>query len=160
MIPAPSDALGFGEAKLDDPLPWDSVAPAPHAELDRVHPRLAALRAASALRVAGQPDFVTLREDIARMKHDIEHKTVSLNEAERRTEWDAAKKREEARKLAATVRHAAQPPSHEITLTPARPATDAAPADDASTDDIIQREALDIAADYASPAKPPVFSKN
>ena len=38
VIPSPTAMLKVGEAEMHDPLPWDSVSPAPHAELDRVAP--------------------------------------------------------------------------------------------------------------------------
>jgi carboxyl-terminal processing protease len=87
VIPAASGVLQVGESQLNDPLPWDTVAPAPRfTPLGQVAPYLGGLRAASAERVANDPAFVALRPEIARLKARIDDNSVSLNEVERRRE--------------------------------------------------------------------------
>jgi carboxyl-terminal processing protease len=87
VIPATSGVLPVGESQLNDPLPWDTVPPAPRfMPLGQVAPYVGALRAASAERVATDPAFAELRPEIARLKTRIDDNSVSLNEAERRRE--------------------------------------------------------------------------
>ena len=57
IIAAASGLLPVGEDKLDDPLPWDTIAAAPYKGFGEVAPHLAALRDASARRVAADPAF-------------------------------------------------------------------------------------------------------
>lgn len=86
IIAAASGLLPVGEDKLDDPLPWDTIAAAPYKGFGEVAPHLAALRDASARRVAADPAFDDLRKQLARLKSRLDGKSVSLNEAERRQE--------------------------------------------------------------------------
>jgi len=75
-----------GEDKLDDPLPWDTIAAAPYKPFGAVAQRLAALRDASARRMAADPAFDDLRKQLTRLKSRLDGNSVSLNEAERRRE--------------------------------------------------------------------------
>ena len=86
IIPAASGLLPVGEDKLDDPLPWDTIAAAPYKPFGEVAPHLAALRDASTRRVAADPAFDDLRKQLTRLKSRLDDKSVSLNEAERRQE--------------------------------------------------------------------------
>jgi carboxyl-terminal processing protease len=86
VIAAASGLLPVGEDKLDDPLPWDTIRAAPYKSFGAVAPHLAALRDASARRVAADPAFDDLRKQLARLKSRLDDKSVSLNEAERRRE--------------------------------------------------------------------------
>jgi len=86
VLPSPTSALKLGEAEMADPLPWDTVPPARHAQLNRVAPWLSALRDASAKRIATSKDFLWLREDGDRIKAQLANPVVSLNEKQRRQE--------------------------------------------------------------------------
>jgi carboxyl-terminal processing protease len=87
VVPAASGILLVGESQLNDPLPWDTVPPAPRfMPLGQVAPYVGALRAASGERVATDPAFVELGPELARLKARIDDNSVSLNEAERRRE--------------------------------------------------------------------------
>ena len=44
VLPSTSDFSDVSEAALKDPLPWDTVPPAPYERLNRVQPYLGALR--------------------------------------------------------------------------------------------------------------------
>jgi carboxyl-terminal processing protease len=92
VIAAASGLLPVGEDKLDDPLPWDTIAAARSKPSGEAAPHLAALRDASARRVAGDPAFDDLRKQLARLKSRLDGKSVSLNEAERRREQAEDKK--------------------------------------------------------------------
>jgi carboxyl-terminal processing protease len=86
IIPAASGVLPIGEAKLDDPLPWDTIPAAPYKRFGQVAPHVAALREASTRRVAADSAFDDLRREITRLKSRLEAESVSLNAAERRRE--------------------------------------------------------------------------
>lgn len=152
VVPSLSDVAGVGEAMLPDPLPWDAIPAAPHAQLNRVQPYVADLRASSAARIATSSDFSYLAGEIARMKAMVTTKTVSLNEAMRRTELAQTK----AHQLASvpidtrtvyeiTLKNASSPglPAPGIKVTP-RVQDPAEPQDD----DIILREASNVLVDY------------
>ena len=86
VIPSASGVLPIGESKLADPLPWDTVPSARYKPFGEVAPYLPALRDASARRVAADPAFEVLRQEIARLRGRMEAGTVSLNESQRRRE--------------------------------------------------------------------------
>ncbi len=115
-LPSLSDAAGVGETELKDPLPWDRVPASNFTREDHVSPFLHQLQAQSAARVAQDKDFAYLGEDIAQLKKSLATKTVSLNEADRRQEKEAAKAREELRKQERAARKESQPITYEMTL--------------------------------------------
>jgi carboxyl-terminal processing protease len=114
VVPSPTAVLKVGESEMHDPLPWDNVDPAPHAELDRVAPYVSTLRQASAGRIATNLDFVWLREDCDRIKSQLARPVVSLNEQKRRQEKAEVKARAEARKKERSHRQLPQETRYEI----------------------------------------------
>lgn len=116
VVPSPTAVLKVGEAEMHDPLPWDSVPPAPHAELDRVAPCVSILRDASAARISTNLDFIWLRADSDRIRAEMAHPVVSLNEKQRRQEKAEAESRLEARKKDRSSRHAPHETRYEITV--------------------------------------------
>jgi carboxyl-terminal processing protease len=116
VLPSPTAVLRIGETEMHDPLPWDSVARARHAELDRVAPWVSALRDASAERIATNQDFIWLREDCDRIKTQMDRPVVSLNEKQRRQEKAEDEARAEARKQARAGHQAPRETQYEITL--------------------------------------------
>ena len=91
VLPSPTDTSDVSEASLTNPLAWDSVPAARYQPVNLVQPYLAALKEASARRVAADKEFEFLREQIALIKKGVAEKSVSLNEAERRKELAEAK---------------------------------------------------------------------
>jgi carboxyl-terminal processing protease len=116
VLPSPTGVLKQGEAEMPDPLPWDSVTPAQHAEFDRVAHWLPALREASARRVAASQDFTWLREDDDRIQAQLTNPVVSLNESVRRQEKAENEARAEARKKERAARLAPLETRYEIAL--------------------------------------------
>jgi carboxyl-terminal processing protease len=162
VLPSSTEVAGISEAKLTDPLPWDTVPATPFDRLNRVAPYLASLRSASAQRIAANPGFAELRGKIADLKARQAAGSVSLNEAARRREQAADKARDlaiaEAGKAAEVGR-----PSYEITVkdaarpgraaVPPRAAAQAARGQDLDQipgDELVMNEALSILADYAA----------
>ena len=90
--------MDLGEDKLDNPLPWDTIAPAKFrksagaAALEKMIP---GLKERSAARVAANKDFQALNADIARFKKIQDEKEVSLNLEKRWVNYQEEKKVEE-----------------------------------------------------------------
>ena len=180
VIPSASGVLPIGEAKLADPLPWDTVPTAHYKPLGEVAPYLPALRDASTRRVAADPAFDELRKEIARLRGRMEAGTVSLNESQRRRELAQDKATDKAITAKAKSEDASIP-TYQITVKdtrssglPPRMAGTIEPPDapgtkhEADTDEsasagaraadgLILDESLRILADYVAlrePAKP------
>lgn len=98
ILPSRTDNPEIGEASLRNPLEYDEVAPVVTAEADRTFLFLDELRRRSTERVAADPEFAYVREDMQRLRDRIEKNRISINEEVRRTELDEDKKRKEARK--------------------------------------------------------------
>jgi carboxyl-terminal processing protease len=116
VLPSSTEVLKVSEAEMSDPLPWDSVPPAAHAELNRVAPWVSALRKASAERTAANRDFIWLREDNDRIKARLAEPVVSLNENQRRQEKAEADSRAKERTNERTGRQPSREIQYEITL--------------------------------------------
>ena len=116
VLPSPGGNSDIGEAALDNPLPWDTVAPVEHSKLKMVQPYLAALRAASTSRVDNEQAFDFLRAEIARLAKRLASKSVSLNEAERRQELADFEERKKAQEIAMQSLKEPSPVSYEVTL--------------------------------------------
>jgi len=116
VLPSLTSALKLGEAEMADPLPWDTVPAARHAQLDRVAPWLAALRDASAKRIAADKEFSWLREDSERIKAQLANPIVSLNEKQRCQEKAETEARAEARSKDRASRQSSHEKLYEITV--------------------------------------------
>ena len=98
IFPSFFDVMDLGEDKLDNPLPWDTIAPAKFrksagaAALEKMIP---GLKERSAARVAASKDFQALNADIARFKKIQDEKEVSLNLEKRWVNYQEEKKVEE-----------------------------------------------------------------
>jgi carboxyl-terminal processing protease len=176
VLPSPSDFSEVSESTLKDPLPWDTVAPAPHERLSRVQPYLSALREKSLRRVATEKGFALLADDLARVRKSLATKSVSLNEAERRQDLAQSKARQDERERESRIHPAARPATYEITLknvsSPGLPppmaatksaapaqvtdpssapnALDRVPIGRPADDDIVLNETVKILADYVN----------
>jgi carboxyl-terminal processing protease len=169
VIPSLTDLPEIGESDLTNPLPWDTIAAASYTPANRVSASLATLRSRSQERVAGNPDFASLKTDIERLHKMRDEKAVSLNEARRLQEKTELKNRHEAARKDRLARTANPPAAYQVTLhsvdlpgpgdpvkpkTPARvdPEGDPMIAADtaAAADDIILHEAQNILIDYAT----------
>jgi carboxyl-terminal processing protease len=170
VIPSSSEAADVGEAKLTDPLPWDTVPAAPYERVERVAAALPLLRAGSARRIAADPAFEELRRKIVTAKARVASGAVSLNEPERRRELAAEEARDRVIDEAGRRAMAAYQ-SYEITpATASRPglpaplptrapaptgaATRRALSDGLPGDDLVAAEALAILRDLADHPRP------
>ena len=116
ILPSLYDHEDLGESALKGPLPYDVVEP---ADYDKVtdHPLfIEQLRERSAARVAVDPEFKYVMEDLARLKEKIAENRISLNEKARRDEIAKDKARKEMR-IAERAKHPApQPKVYVVTL--------------------------------------------
>ena len=95
VLPSLLDHMELGESYLDNALAFSRIAPAPHVSLRSINPQMISrLQADSETRVKQSEDFAELRTRIAEYEAEKEKGEVSLNEAERRAEREAAKARE------------------------------------------------------------------
>lgn len=116
VLPSIYNHAEVGEASLDNPLPWDTIAPASYEKLNRIDPVLPELKRRSDARISSDRDFAFLREEVDRFKKNQAEKSVSLNEAQRLKEKEEAAERAKARKKELAAR--TDPPGkvYEITL--------------------------------------------
>ena len=116
VLPSVFNHAEIGESSLENPLPWDTIDKAPFEPLNRVEPVLPELKSRSEKRLASNPDFAYVREEVERYKKSVAEKTVSLNEAKRLKEKQEFEARAQARKKELAAR--AEPPgkTYEITL--------------------------------------------
>jgi carboxyl-terminal processing protease len=100
ILPSVLDASDRGgESSLPHALPYDEVSPVRHDSYNLVAPYLETLRQRSAARLAKNPDFQYIQQDMAFFRKLNEEKTVSLQEAKRQKEAQEMKVRVEARDL-------------------------------------------------------------
>jgi carboxyl-terminal processing protease len=86
-LPSLTDNADFGESALPHPLPYDEVAPVP-IDVASNHKLLFIdeLKARSSSRVAQDPQFKDINEDIHQMQERLKENRLSLNEKVRRDE--------------------------------------------------------------------------
>jgi carboxyl-terminal processing protease len=101
VLPSLTDNPEIGEGALNNPLPYDEVAPKPITpSFSPPLAHLEELRARSAARVASEQEFQYIQEDMQRIRDRIEANQISLNKSSRKAELEADKKRKEARMAA------------------------------------------------------------
>ncbi len=87
----------LGESNLDNPLPWDTIAPAPYDKLNLVTPYLPSLHARSDTRILTNQDFGYVRQDIDEYLKSRAEGTATLNEHEAIKEREHETLKNEAR---------------------------------------------------------------
>jgi carboxyl-terminal processing protease len=97
VLPSLTDVLDVGEKSLERPLEWDTIDKAPYRPENQYTAILPELQKRSAQRVATNPDFKYLQEQITEAKKNVSQKSISLNEAKRVAERQQAEARSKAR---------------------------------------------------------------
>ncbi len=98
VLPSLTDNSEIGEGSLKNRLAYDEVAPVKIVDSMAATPLfLDELRARSAQRMVGDPEFRYTIEDMNRVRQKIKENSMSLNEKVRRTELVEDKKRKEMR---------------------------------------------------------------
>ncbi|WP_395824355.1 carboxy terminal-processing peptidase [Collimonas sp.] len=99
-LPGFSDPDSFGESSYDNALPWSQIKPADYVPLGDVKDLLPQLQVRHDARVEKDKDFQRLVEDAEELKALRKKRTISLNEAERRSELAVQEARLKAREKA------------------------------------------------------------
>jgi carboxyl-terminal processing protease len=116
-LPTLTDLPEFGESALKNALPYDEVPPAKFSKWSDSHSLfLNELRIRSAARVAADPEFHYVMEDMERMRKKIDDNRISLNEEMRKHEVDEQKARKEARSKERLARNGEEPSIYRLTL--------------------------------------------
>ncbi len=117
MLPSvANESKDIGESALENPLPYDTIASAKYEKLNLVSPYVAELSKRAAQRVATDPEFEYVKEDIEQFKKAQADKTMSLNEKERLKEKEEAEARQKARDKERLARAESQEKIYELTL--------------------------------------------
>lgn len=91
VLPSRFDGMEIYEADLDNALPWDTVGPTRYRPVGQMTPLLDPLRARSAARVAGEPEFQKLQNIAAYRETQKDRESFSLVLTERQAEAEATK---------------------------------------------------------------------
>ncbi|RZM77555.1 carboxy terminal-processing peptidase [Pseudoalteromonas rubra] len=86
LLPSAVDPAEWGESQEDNALPWDSIVRAKYRQLDDLSPTIKYLSERHGLRIAKEPEFAYVYDDIARYKEQKDDIAISLVEAERTKE--------------------------------------------------------------------------
>ncbi|MGH8093502.1 MAG: carboxy terminal-processing peptidase [Chthoniobacterales bacterium] len=117
LLPTLTDLPEFGESALKNALPYDEVPPAKYTKWSDTHPLfIPELKIRSAARVAANPEFSYVTEDMERLRKKLDDNRISLNEDVRRHEVDAEKMRKEERSKERLARHQEEPSIYRLTL--------------------------------------------
>ncbi|MFU2058880.1 carboxy terminal-processing peptidase [Avibacterium volantium] len=87
-FPSLIDLKEYGEENEDNALPWDKLPPAPYSEAGKSREAINALEAPHIARMAKDPEFIALNEDLKVLDERRERKYLSLNFAKRKAEND------------------------------------------------------------------------
>lgn len=96
-FPTPVDPEDWGESKEENALPWDSIPAASYSSATDIKAALPVLKEKHAKRIAEEPEFQYLADDIAEYKKEQDMKTISLNEKERIAKKDSQAAKDLAR---------------------------------------------------------------
>ncbi|WP_105216100.1 MULTISPECIES: carboxy terminal-processing peptidase [unclassified Pseudoalteromonas] len=87
-LPSPIDPAQWGESQEDNALPWDSIIRAKYTMVDSLDDTIGYLSAEHDKRIAKEPEFGYVLQDISTYKEEQDRKFISLNEKERLNERD------------------------------------------------------------------------
>jgi carboxyl-terminal processing protease len=120
VLPSVNSHMEVGESSLENPLEYDTIAPADYDKTEWVRPFLAELKKRSDDRIAADTDFAFIRQEVERYKKMKAEKSISLNEDVRLKEKKEADDRSKARKKELAARP--EPPwkVYDISLKQAR----------------------------------------
>jgi carboxyl-terminal processing protease len=114
-LPSLYDHNTIGESALKGPLPYDTVEPAEYEKLDRPLFKTE-LRQRSAARIALDPEFRWLSQDLDKAKQRIAENKISLNRDARQREIDEEKAIKEQRNTEREKLKAPEQKAYSVTL--------------------------------------------
>ena len=106
----------IGEVSQENPLPWDTINSAKYDKLNLVQPYLGDLRKNSDARLATDPEFAYIQQDIQQFKKSQLDKTASLNERDQIKERQTNQARQKARDKEREARKLPEVKIYEITV--------------------------------------------
>lgn len=92
-FPSPIDPADWGESKEDNALPFDKIKAASYTQVDNLEADIQQLEKQYTARVANDPEFAYVLEDIQEYKKLMAEKSLSLNEAERKAKQAKSKEK-------------------------------------------------------------------
>ncbi len=117
VLPTLTDLPEFGEGALKNALPYDEVPPAKYSKWSDSHSLfIPELKIRSAARVAADPEFHYVTEDMDRLRKKLADNHISLNEDVRRKEVAQEKTRKEERSKERLARNQGEPSIYRLTL--------------------------------------------
>ena len=117
VLPTLTDLPEYGEGALKNALPYDEVPPAKFTKWSDSHQLfIDELKVRSAARVAADPEFHYVMEDMGRLRQKIDDNRITLNEDVRRKELDEEKARKESRSKERLARNTEEPSIYRLTL--------------------------------------------
>ena len=114
-LPSPFDHQDIGESALKSPLPYDTVPAVDFEKLDRPLFKTE-LKQRSGARIAVDPEFRFISEDLEEVKKRLAENRVSLNEKARRAEIEEDKAQKEKRTAAREKIKSPDLKSYSVTL--------------------------------------------
>jgi carboxyl-terminal processing protease len=97
LLPSAIDPAEWGESQEDNALPWDNIRPARYMPSAEIKTKVKVLTQRHQERIAAEPEFGYLNQDIKEYKENKDKSFVSLNEKERLEEKDSNKVKRLAR---------------------------------------------------------------
>ena len=117
VLPTLTDLPEFGEGALKNALPYDEVPPAKYLKWSDSHSLfIPELKIRSAARVATDPEFHYVMEDMERLRKKLADNHISLNEDVRRKEVAEEKARKAERSKERLARNQEEPNIYRLTL--------------------------------------------
>jgi len=116
VLPSTTDTPEIGESALPNPLAYDEVDPQPFKKYSFTGSLMDNLRQRSAERIAKDPEFRFIEEDMKLLRRRIDENRLSLNEKTRKTELTEEKNRKEERKAERKKASASSLIAYEVTL--------------------------------------------
>ncbi len=117
VLPTLTDLPEFGEGALKNALPYDEVPPAKYAKWSDSHSLfIPELKIRSAARVAADPEFHYVMEDMERLRKKLADNHISLSEDVRRKEVAEEKARKAERSKERLARNLEEPSIYRLTL--------------------------------------------
>lgn len=116
VLPSPTDTPEIGESALPNPLAYDEVDPQPINKFSSTFPLIDSLRHRSLDRIAKEPEFNYINEDMKIWRQKLDLNELSLNEKIRKEELAQEKKRKEARDAERKAHPVSQAIAYEVSL--------------------------------------------
>ena len=116
VIPSTTDTPEIGEGSLPNPLAYDEVDPQTIKKFNFTTPFIDSLRQHSEARVAKEPEFHFIQEDMKLLRQRLDQNELSLNEKIRKEELAKEKARKKERVAERKEHPVLEPIAYEVSL--------------------------------------------